>query len=42
MALVFYFPLQNFYKKVKFSTCFREFIKPQRCNILSWVRERLK
>ena len=42
MVLVFYFPSQNIYKKVIFSTCFREFTKPQRCNILSWVREQLK
>ena len=39
MVLTFYFPNPAFLRKVKFSACFLAFIKPQRANIVSWVRD---
>jgi hypothetical protein len=39
MVLTFYFPKKAFLRKVKISACFLAFIKPQRANIVSWVRD---
>jgi hypothetical protein len=39
MVLTFYFPKKAFLRKVKISACFLAFVKPQRANIVSWVRD---
>jgi hypothetical protein len=39
MILPFYFPSDAKLREVKISTCFRAFTKPQRANIISWVRD---
>ena len=39
MILPFYFPSNAKLREVKISTCFRAFTKPQRANIISWVRD---
>ena len=39
MVVTFYFPMKAFLRKVKISTCFLAFIKPQRANIISWARD---
>ena len=39
MVITFYFPKKAFLRKVKISACFLAFIKPQRANIVSWVRD---
>ena len=39
MVLTFYFPNKAFLRKVKISTCFQAFVKPQRANIVSWARD---
>jgi hypothetical protein len=41
MVLTFYFPSNAMLREVKFSTCFMAFTKPQRANIISWVRDHL-
>jgi hypothetical protein len=40
-VLNFYFPSNAILREVKISTCFLAFIKPQRANIISWVRDYL-
>ena len=38
MVVTFYFPKKAFLRKVKISSCFLAFIKPQRANIICWAR----
>jgi hypothetical protein len=42
LALSFYFPVKNKIIKISMKNCISCFVKPQRINIMSWLRKRLR